>query len=662
MFLAPLALIGLALLVLPVIVHALKRGKAKTLEFPTLEFIRETSSFRLRLRRIQHPLLLALRLIALTLLVFGFARLIFPGWGRSLHARVILIDSSLSMGTAETKDAASEQVRKLILDLPADEETAIVRFSSEAVVLCNPTTDKARLAKALDLYTVDWAAADFDVGVNASVAILGRLHGPSSSIDLISDFQASNMRSIRKSIAPGIQVKTFPVGRPAARNDFINAESVSRSKTGIELRASEILTDREGRKGAIRAWPLSSLGEKRPDVAWETGTKGELTGVIHALQPDDFDGDDDRYFAFDAVRERRALLIDSGTDADLYFQAALESAGTTSNPVSVDREAMLPAIAELGSYQLVILTLNNRVRAQELDQLSAFVAGGGTLWMLADQSLNTEFLNDSRNVESDILPFARIKRLSSQSTKQLGSINLAAEEFQEWTASRASELHGVKVSDVFEFEPQSKADVLIRWATGEPSMVGMRRGKGKVLFWPFSLRRSSSQLGVTGVFPLLVSAILDKAASSRSSSLEIGQPVDLNLDPDSQVRVAQNDGLQSVISARELMQHPLKSIPRPGIYRFEFAGGERTIAFNTPALESEIGFAGPSEVEGIFKSSETASTLPVPVTGRSLDQHNALWSGLLGCAFIFLMVEMLYWMRARRRTYNDTSSEITEIA
>jgi hypothetical protein len=110
------------------------------------------------------------------------------------------------------------------------------------------------------------------------------------------------------------------------------------------------------------------------------------------------------------------------------------------------------------------------------------------------------------------------------------------------------------------------------------------------------------------------------------------------------------------------MQRPLKAISRPGIYRFEFAGGERTIAFNTPALESEIGFATPSEVEGIFKSSETAGTLPVSAADRSLDQRSALWRGLLGCAFIFLMVEMLYWMRARHHTYNDTTSDMTEIA
>jgi hypothetical protein len=662
MFLAPLALIGLALLALPVIVHTLTRGKTKTLEFPTLEFIRETSSVRLRPRRIQHPLLLALRLIALTLLVLGFARLIFPSWGRPPHARVILIDSSLSIGTAETKDAAREQVRKLIAELPADEVTAIVRFSSEAVVLRGPTTDKTELAKALEQYTVDRAAADFNAGIDAAVTILGGLHRPSSSIDLVSDFQASNLRSLRRSIASGIIVKTFPVGRPAARNDFINAESLSRTKTGIELRAAEILTDKEGQTASVHVWPLSTSGEKRPDVEWETGTKGELTGIIHALQPDDFDGDDDRYFALDQVHERRALLIDSGTDADLYFQAALESAGTTATPVKVDRRAALPSMADLNTYQLVILTLDNRVRAQELDQLSAFVAGGGTLWFQADQSLSTEFLNDSRSLGSDILPFTRIDRSSSKSTKQLGTINLAAEEFQAWEPSMASALQGVNVGDVFEFEPQSGADVLLRWATGEPAMVGMRSGKGEVLFWPFSLRRSSSQLGVTGVFPLVVSAILSTAAGSGSSSLEIGQPVDLNLDPDSQVRVKQTDDQWVAVTARELIQHPMKAIPKQGIYRFEFAGVERTIAFNTPALESEIEFASPAEVDGIFKSSDAGDILPGSAIVRPQEHHNALWRGLLGCSFIFLMVEMLYWMRVRRHMNNDTTSDITETA
>jgi hypothetical protein len=193
-------------------------------------------------------------------------------------------------------------------------------------------------------------------------------------------------------------------------------------------------------------------------------------------------------------------------------------------------------------------------------------------------------------------------------------------------------------------------------------MVGMRSGKGKILFWPFSLKRSSSQLGVTGVFPLVVSAILERASDSESSSLEIGQPVDLNLDPDSQVRVKQTDGLQFITTARELIQHPLKAVPKQGVYRFEFAGGERTIAFNTPAVESETEYASSSEVDGIFKSSETAGALPVSDTDRSLDQHNTLWRSLLGFAFMFLIFEMWYWMKARRQMNNDRASDITETA
>jgi len=77
MFLSPLALLGIGLLALPLIIHTLARKQARRFDFPSLEFIRETKNFRLRPRRIQDPLLLVLRLIALLFVIAGLARPLF---------------------------------------------------------------------------------------------------------------------------------------------------------------------------------------------------------------------------------------------------------------------------------------------------------------------------------------------------------------------------------------------------------------------------------------------------------------------------------------------------------------------------------------------------------------------------------------------------------
>ena len=55
LFLAPLTLIGLLLVALPVLIHLLARRRARKVDFPSLEFLRETPSFKLHPRRIRHP-------------------------------------------------------------------------------------------------------------------------------------------------------------------------------------------------------------------------------------------------------------------------------------------------------------------------------------------------------------------------------------------------------------------------------------------------------------------------------------------------------------------------------------------------------------------------------------------------------------------------------
>src|SRR3954452_23560797 len=133
LFLAPLTLVGLLLVALPVVIHLLSRRRARRLDFPSLQFLRETPSFKLSPRRIREPLLLALRAAAIILLVMGLAR---PLLTRQAKARgtihFILMDASLSMKARGRAEAAKEQARAIINRLASDERASVISFSTEA--------------------------------------------------------------------------------------------------------------------------------------------------------------------------------------------------------------------------------------------------------------------------------------------------------------------------------------------------------------------------------------------------------------------------------------------------------------------------------------------------------------------------------------------------
>src|SRR6266536_1356371 len=74
---APLVLVGLGALAIPVLVHLIQRERKRVVEFPSLMFLRKIPYQSVRRRRVRDWFLLFLRLAALALIVLAFARPFF---------------------------------------------------------------------------------------------------------------------------------------------------------------------------------------------------------------------------------------------------------------------------------------------------------------------------------------------------------------------------------------------------------------------------------------------------------------------------------------------------------------------------------------------------------------------------------------------------------
>src|SRR6185436_15095698 len=131
-FVAPLVLVGLGALAIPVLIHLIQRERKRVVEFPSLMFIRRIPYQSVRRRRIRHWLLLAMRLAALALVVLAFAR---PFLRRTeivasasgAREVVILIDRSYSMGYGNKWSQAMTAVQTAINGLnPADRGSIVL--------------------------------------------------------------------------------------------------------------------------------------------------------------------------------------------------------------------------------------------------------------------------------------------------------------------------------------------------------------------------------------------------------------------------------------------------------------------------------------------------------------------------------------------------------
>src|ERR1041385_2382286 len=107
-FVAPLVLLGLGALALPVLIHLIQRERKEVVHFPSLMFLRKIPYQSVQRRKIHNWLLLALRCAAIALLVAAFSRPFFKVDPTALAAAttgarevVILLDHSASMGYAD---------------------------------------------------------------------------------------------------------------------------------------------------------------------------------------------------------------------------------------------------------------------------------------------------------------------------------------------------------------------------------------------------------------------------------------------------------------------------------------------------------------------------------------------------------------------------------
>ena len=149
--LAPLFLLGLAAVAVPVLIHLRLRHRSRVVRFPSLMFISQAPYRSMRRRRLRDVLLLLMRCLAVALLALAFARPLWQGdaaAGATSSSRlvVVLLDNSFSMGFGDRWQRAAAAAESAFADLEAADRGALVVYSDEAELQSAPTTDAALLA------------------------------------------------------------------------------------------------------------------------------------------------------------------------------------------------------------------------------------------------------------------------------------------------------------------------------------------------------------------------------------------------------------------------------------------------------------------------------------------------------------------------------------
>src|SRR5205823_4551970 len=156
--LAPLYLAGLAALSLPLILHLVRRTPRGRQEFSSLMFLLPSPPRLTRRSRLDQIVLLLLRLAALALLAFAFARPFLREAAtlalEELPARrvAILVDASASMRRGDLWQQSLARTEKELADLGPHDEVALYTFA-----------DRLRTEVGFDAGEADTAASHLEM-------------------------------------------------------------------------------------------------------------------------------------------------------------------------------------------------------------------------------------------------------------------------------------------------------------------------------------------------------------------------------------------------------------------------------------------------------------------------------------------------------------------
>jgi hypothetical protein len=689
-FLTPLYALGLSAIVAPIVFHLIRRLPRGEVPFSSLMFLAPTPPRLTRRSRLDHLLLLLLRVAALCLLAFAFARPFLRqaarlDFGDQERRRIaVLIDTSASMRRGDLWPRAIASARKVIADCRPADQLAVFAFDAATHPLLSfhesTTLDPARrqaVALALlDRLAPSWGGTNLGQALVDAVAAIGDVADTSEKagrmprrIVLISDLpQGSRLEALGNFEWPTdveLDLKTVSESSSNAGLERL-ADSVEAGPGGDALaRRVRVFNDSTSRQDRFELCWVDQRGnetDKPIDVYVPAGE----SRVVRVPRPaaassprslrlkGDANGFDNTLYFADTKREDATVLYVGADRADdpaglLYFLERV-FLDTPRRKVTVVAQGPAPVLTWEPDHPPPLVVLTAETTAENIGRLKDYMRKGGTLLYvltaperagtlaaLADApGANVEEAAPGRDLDLMLGEIAFDHPLFAP---------LAAAQFNDFT-----KIHFWKYRRLNEQALES-ARVLARFENRDPAVVEKSAGKGKLVVLASGWQPADSQLGRSSKFVPLLSALLDerdpRLAGDENHVVFDRVPLPAAADSAQALVVHRPDGESDTVPRGGTF---FAETDQPGLYTVDTPDGARAFAVNLDPLESKT---APLHVESLEQfGCRLADHSPKKVSQEQLRQmynmelenRQKLWRWLILAAIGVLIVET--WLAA----------------
>ena len=677
-FLNPLFLIGAAAAAIPILVHLVRRTKARRIQFASLMFLRRIEQKTIRRRKLRNILLLALRCLAFLLLALAFARPYFPGRAGLAAAAersssVILLDVSYSMRYPGVFERARKEARSIINAASESDPIALALFSTDFELVRPIKPGRAEALALLDQSEAGLGATDYLQAIQAADSILKDEAVTRKRIHVISDFHEAGWNRALPQVRLSKNVELFPVdvgdrkavnlavtevkseptiytqkyaGKVVARLSYSGAtpsEATDPVDAVAELKLNDLVVER-------RPIRLDGVLQKTLEFTGFNVPEGSNRAAID-VTGDGFTFDNRFSFTINRRPQIKVLAIETaarGRSESFFLQQALLAGETNPYGLTIKTVGSVNP-SELESYRAIVINDAAALPQGLIASIKQFVERGGGLIIAAARHTEAGEFN---NAMQQIAPAALGEVVQARGGYALTSqIRTEHPIFSPFASS--GRLAAIRVYSYHRATPGDRASVIAALDDGTPLLIEGKVGMGKALMLTSTLDTSWNDLPLSPMFLPLMRQMLDYLGGRQDAAARtVGQLITAPLDRDATMPSVEKPSGGRYDDAQKTGQGEISFPAREtGFYRLKYRDSIEYIAVNLDMREADLSRLNIDDLVASIspenKESAERAAAGGQLTSQEIEARQRIWLPLLISALIVFVAESLISRRIK---------------
>ncbi len=564
-FLTPFFILaGILGAAVPLILHLLNRERAKRLVFSTIRFIKMSSQINTQRHKFKKLILLAIRMLILSLLGLAFARPFFvnqlaitTNTGGYRHV-VLILDNSFSMSYHNALDRGKKSAISIVDKLKPKDKATLIRVSSITQIVKPLDTEHDLLRMAIDSTSLTNHPTDFLHAIQSANELLQEIKIGQKEIVLISDLQNLGWERFIESdqLSPNVTIKFVDLHSENAHNLAISDIKVppivlmDQRWLEIVVRISNF-SNHDFDKIPLNLFINQKLIETKfidvptrdiADVWFQIPITDQAKQYGYAELPDDpVIVDNRRYFQFEGRQTIDVYCLNGESNRDpyndeiFYLQKAIQALQKIV-PIRFESTNQLFSSTKITDADLIILANVGSLTENMAKKLTSFVKSGGALFITGGNQLDLDNYNLMLGTGSEsLLPCHLVSFVGDvvdrSQSRIITNLDYNHPIFQPFKNPNHGNFSNSRFYRYIQIIPNDEARILASFDDQNPTLVEKEYGRGRVLCFTSSIDREWTDMPIHAVYlPFLHETIkhLTLTKSTQAINYLIGDAIELN--------------------------------------------------------------------------------------------------------------------------------------